>query len=278
VASLIGLCGVGLMLVYLAFREDGPQGPPETVDTIAAPRIAPVEAPSIAPANAAPNSAVPSVTLSPPTLPQPRDEPTVTEPEIREEVVESGDESQPAPVTKPAIEPVTKPIAKPAVQRRVDRTSSPAADKTAAADEAAPAPRAKASQQTATVAPNPEVISDSANTRAQAVELARQRALFAADQALAQGRLMTPPESSAYTLYSRVLAIDPGSPQANSGLQSVRQALINRAMAQLAANALDDARRSLQEATDAGADRSLVAHLRDEVDYRQRQTDARVGR
>jgi hypothetical protein len=89
---------------------------------------------------------------------------------------------------------------------------------------------------------------------------------------------MRPPETSAYALYSRVLALDPGSSQATNGLQQVRQGLINRALAQLAANALDDARVSLQDATDAGADASLVGQLRDEVAYRQRLIDSAGAR
>ena len=276
--SLIGLCGIGLVLLYVVFREDGAQLPPETVDATPAPQIAPVEVPSIVAANPAPaTDVVPSIALAPPTLLPDRDEPPPSsEPELREQVVESPAEAPPAAVTKPVAKPIAKPIAKPTVQRREDRTSSPTVDKTAAADEAAPAP--KASQRTATVASKPPASRDTATADKQDVELARRRALFAADQALAQGRLMTPSESSAYTLYSRVLALDPGSPQANNGLQSVRQGLINRALAQLAANALDDARRSLREATDAGADSSLVTHLRDEVDFRQQQIDARVAR
>ena len=99
--------------------------------------------------------------------------------------------------------------------------------------------------------------------------LARRRALFAADQALAQGRLTTPPDANAYALYNRVLALDPESPEARNGLKSVREKLINRALAELAGNALDDARRSLETAAEVGADPLLVANLRDEVDYRQ---------
>jgi hypothetical protein len=45
--------------------------------------------------------------------------------------------------------------------------------------------------------------------------------------------------------------------------------LINRALAQLAGDDLDDARRTLQSAADAGANPLLIADLRDEVDYRQ---------
>jgi hypothetical protein len=101
-------------------------------------------------------------------------------------------------------------------------------------------------------------------------EMARDRDLRAADLAFAQGHLTTPPDASAYLLYSRVLEVDPGSTEAARGLQSVRQGLINRAMAQIAGNTLDDARRSLQAAEEAGANPMLVADLLAEVDYRQR--------
>jgi len=127
----------------------------------------------------------------------------------------------------------------------------------------------------ATVVAKPKEKGETA-TRTESVELARRRALFAADQALAQGRLTTPPETNAYALYNRVLALDPGSAEATRGLQSVRQGLINRAMAQLASGALGDARVSLQAAAEVGADGMLVAHLRDEVDYRQRLVDAQA--
>jgi hypothetical protein len=106
--------------------------------------------------------------------------------------------------------------------------------------------------------------------QALATELALQRDLQAADLALAQGRLTTPPESSAATLYNRVLAEDPRSPEATRGLQSVRQALINRALAALAAGRLDDAQRTLEAAAEVGADPGLVADLSAEVAFRQR--------
>jgi TonB family protein len=54
--------------------------------------------------------------------------------------------------------------------------------------------------------------------------------------------------------------------------------LINRALAQLAGDALDDARDSLQAAEDAGANPLLVADLRREVDSRQRLISTRAGR
>jgi hypothetical protein len=82
---------------------------------------------------------------------------------------------------------------------------------------------------------------------------------------------MSPPDANAYTLYNRVLALDPESAEAKRGLQSVRAGLINNTLASLAGNALDDARRSLKAAADAGADPMLVANLQGEIEYRQGQ-------
>ena len=143
-------------------------------------------------------------------------------------------------------------------------------------DEPAAVPKTVTAKPVATAVPAPVKQNDEA-TRAQAAEEARRRALFAADEALAQGRLTSPPDANALALYNRVLALDPGSQEARNGLQSVREGLINRAMAQLAGNALEDARRSLQAAADAGADPMLVANLQSEVAYRLQQTEASSG-
>jgi hypothetical protein len=152
--------------------------------------------------------------------------------------------------------PPIEPVVRPSVERR---STPPRLDR--------PSASAVAAQQRR----------NTETTRARNAELAL-NALSSADLALAQGRLTTPPEANAYTLYNRVLALDPGSSEARRGLQSVRQGLINRALAQLAGGALDDARRSLQTAADAGADPMLVANLRSEVDYRQRMMNSRGTR
>ncbi len=109
----------------------------------------------------------------------------------------------------------------------------------------------------------------SESTQEQRKETVR-KALLAANQALADGRLTTPPETSAYTLFNQVLKLEPGSEEAARGLKSVRDGLINRTLAELAGNALNDARRSLQAASEMGADPMLVANLQDEIDYQQR--------
>jgi hypothetical protein len=130
--------------------------------------------------------------------------------------------------------------------------------------------------------PDPAVVAEleeiGESARALAEEMDRRRDLRAADLALAQGRLTTPPEVNAFALYTGVLERDPGSAEASRGLQTVRQALVNRALAQLADDALADARRTLMAAAEAGVNPKLIADLRTEVDYRQRLIDGRVGR
>jgi TonB family protein len=108
--------------------------------------------------------------------------------------------------------------------------------------------------------------------------LAIRRDLAAADLALAEGRLLLAGEESAHALYTDVLARDPASSRAIQGLQSVRQELVNRTLALLVGDDLDEARRALRTATDAGVDPQLVADLESEIRYRQRLTDARAGR
>lgn len=211
----------------------------------------------------------------------------------------------PAPSVTPPAEPrVTSPVestdapveqptapAEPSVAQTpgTSRTPSPAADReptidpppvTANQPQTPDQPPPAAEPEPANQ-PDPAVVAElqevGLTARAVATELALRRDLVAADLAVAQDRLVDPPEDSALALYNRVLAVDPGSPEAISGLQTVRQALINRALAQLAGAELDDARRTLQAAADAGADPRLLADLRREVDFRQQQIDPSAG-
>ncbi len=128
--------------------------------------------------------------------------------------------------------------------------------------------------------PNPELVARleaiGAAAESQAQALAQRRDLAAARLARREGRLMAPVESSAYTLYNRVLERDPDSVEARTGLQAVRQGLINQALAQLAGNALNDARVTLQAAASAGANPMLVADLLGEVNARQRVVEAQA--
>ncbi len=174
----------------------------------------------------------------------------------------------------PEPEPTPPPAAEKIVRQRVEPPSVPKVAQTPVAKATEPVAKATRPVASDAVAKRPPPPKDAAS-EARASELARQRALFAADQALAQGRLTTPPDANAYALYNRVLTLDPESPEARNGLKSVREKLINRALAELAGNALDDARRSLEAAAGVGADPSLVANLQDEVAYRQQLINAR---
>ncbi len=109
------------------------------------------------------------------------------------------------------------------------------------------------------------------------VRTTSERDLVAAQQALAQGQLMSPPGASAYELFSRVLTIDPESEPARQGLQSVREGLVNRAFAQLAANAWSEALVTLEDAHEAGADSLFINGLKEEAEYGLRRDAALAG-
>ena len=260
----------------LADGGSGPQAPPwmppppapsdtaGSADTVADGGLAP------APGPAASGGAETTDSRSPPASDTPPSEPAAATNQEPEEVAK-------LPGAEPELPaPVIEPIELPRVERRSVPPVAQTPVQTAGAAEAVAGPETTGSQRDAALVAELEEIGLMA--QAVAAELALRRDLLAADLALAQGRLTTPPEASAYTLYNRVLAADPGSPEATSGLQSVRQALINRALAELAGNDLDGARRTLQAAADAGANPLLITDLRGEVDYRQRLIDARSRR
>lgn len=169
-----------------------------------------------------------------------------------------------APAVQTAAEP--DPIA--ASETTETQTAPPVAEEVA--EEAAPEP--------APAGPDPQLVARleaiGAAAQSQADALAQRRDLAAARLARRQGRLMAPEENSAYALYSRVLERDPDSVEARTGLQAVRQGLINQALAQLAGNALNEARATLQAAASAGANPMLVADLLGEVNARQRVVEA----
>jgi hypothetical protein len=257
VAALIGLAvGIGFTLLYhSALRDDEPARPdgPAATPTAAEPATVPPIEPVVVPPMA--RRATP---------PRPR--------------ADGSDGSAPAVV---AADTAAADTAAAEVEAGDPRAGDPraavaqAAEPEAAIAEAAVAEAAVA--EALDLAPDPRVVAEleriGATALALAAELTGRRDLLAADLALAQGQLTTPAEASAYALYSRVLALDPASEDARSGLQSVRQALINRALAQLASGALEQARRSLEAAADAGADPRLIADLQREVDYRQQRLD-----
>src|SRR5262249_37925306 len=102
-----------------------------------------------------------------------------------------------------------------------EQASTPATDVVAAASNSQTAPHARTdatrNEGAKTTGAKGQASSVAAKTPLQgkaARDQAGQRALAAANQALADGRLTSPPEENAYTLYNKVLAIDPGSAKA----------------------------------------------------------------
>ncbi len=182
------------------------------------------------------------------------------------------------PVQQPAIVPVTAP----AVAESSDVSDRESAPQSAAGRQTEEPVEARIPE----VAESESRQSDSTNntTRAPRENVARnpgmeepRRILLSADRALAQGRLVEPPESNAYELYSRVVALDPDIEEATAGLQAVRQGLINRALSQLATGNLQSAEQSLVAAAQTGANPIMVADLRNEVEYQIRIADAELG-
>ncbi|MAT84713.1 MAG: hypothetical protein CMD39_10545 [Gammaproteobacteria bacterium] len=102
--------------------------------------------------------------------------------------------------------------------------------------------------------------------------------LLAAADALQSDRLMPPADPNAFTLYSRVLEVEPDSAAAKRGLELVREGLIDRARTLLAADDMAETFANLDAAERAGASATLIAGLREEAEYRQRLLDAAAGR
>ncbi len=264
----------------------------------------PVAAPAAKAAQIAPGGSASSIdeatasaapTRTSPVSPPVKDMRPTTAPEDREVAVATNTaERSPnsPPVSVPVERPAPAPEVRPSTRQVVQIAGAAAVSGSQAIDsqqkpmvqpKTAVQPKSVVQEKT-TVQPKPAVVAkqrkpDAAELaqRARAAEQTRAGLLRAGDVALAQGRLMTPTETSAYTFYKKVLALDPKSAEALGGLKSVRQGLINRALADLAMNELDGARSSLQAAANAGVNPALVADLRGEVEYRQRLSDARDG-
>ena len=87
--------------------------------------------------------------------------------------------------------------------------------------------------------------------------------LLAAADALQSDRLMPPADPNAFTLYSRVLEVEPDSAAAKRGLELVREGLIDRARTLLAADDMAETFANLDAAERAGASATLIAGLRE---------------
>lgn len=280
--ALAGLAGVAMVAAFLLFGEgqsDGPSFPPaqETAPD-------PVERPPRATSDPAGEPAAISDTSAAEPLPaanpqpvlQPLSVPDAADPPrgaAEPQETTGQPERSVAAAAEPEPEVTIEPVVIPEVPRR--SPPEPATDQPVAA---APPPPARPSLPK----PNPAQVAVleriGRTATALAEELAQHRNRLAADLALRQGRLVTPPEDNALALYQRVLESNPQSSEALAGLQSVRQALINRTLALLAADALGDARQTLEAAERAGANPMLIENLRGEVEYRERRAgDAADG-
>jgi TonB family protein len=116
----------------------------------------------------------------------------------------------------------------------------------------------------------------------QALEAAEDRRnqqdLIAASEALQEDRLMPPTPNNAYDLFNRVLERSPNSDAAQRGLRLVREALMDRARAYLAAGNINASREVVSDAERAGVSRDLLEALRTEILHAERFADSRVGR
>lgn len=99
--------------------------------------------------------------------------------------------------------------------------------------------------------------------------------LLAASRALQADHLMPPAAPNAFDLFNAVLVREPTSEAAHQGLELVRELLVDRAGALIAAGSLVQAGVLLLQAEVAGAD---VTQLQRELTYQTRLSDARAGR
>ena len=266
--ALVGLAVIGLALSYPLLRDIYLQHAPVGADTVRAPPVDSPEAPVAAPEPSSPRiETAPAVTRLPPVSAPLLDLPERSLPERSSQA-----ESAQRPAERsPDPEAVSESVEAPVVAQPSERPATPT-----------PAPAVGAAEpgsqaETIDRQVEPAVVSEAEEAAATSwsIEMAQRLDLHDADLALTQGRLTFPPEASAYTLYSRVLARDPDSIEARRGIQAIRQQLINRTLAQLAGNLLAEARESLQDAEDVGANPQLIADLRAEIGLRQRRIDAR---
>lgn len=102
--------------------------------------------------------------------------------------------------------------------------------------------------------------------------------LLAASQALQAEQLMPPATPNAFDLFNAVLAREPKSAAALQGLQLVRDVLVDRAGALIAAGLFEQADPLLLQAKAAGVDSTRLTELGRELSYQTRLKDAREGR
>ena len=102
--------------------------------------------------------------------------------------------------------------------------------------------------------------------------------LLAASQALQADQLVPPATPNAFDLFNAVLTREPKSAAALQGLQLVRDILVDRAGALIAAGSFEQGGALLLQAKVAGADAARLTELQRELTYQTRLKDAREGR
>ncbi len=118
-------------------------------------------------------------------------------------------------------------------------------------------------RSTNTVAAVPGQLSSPATpaTPAPQLDAATRRLLAAADQALLEGRLVAPADTSAVALYRQVLARVPTDARTAAGLDNVVAVLLTQTEQSLAAGRLDEATRALDSARLVRPDNVRIAYV-----------------
>lgn len=119
-----------------------------------------------------------------------------------------------------------------------------------------PYPGMRPSQQPAEQPEDPAVV------RARRIE----RLLWQGDRALSRGRLLYPQADNAYDYFTSVLLVDPGNPQAQSGLQAILLAYLDMARAAAAESDYAEALTLLDRAARLDPDDMLVGDLRRDME------------
>ncbi len=104
-----------------------------------------------------------------------------------------------------------------------------------------------------------------------------QEQLEAASLALEEGRLTTPDEPNALSLFEAVLTQDPASEAAKQGKRLVLRALTERAWGEIRAGRFRDAETTIEHARLAGAESYTLVELEDEILYAEALARARRG-
>ncbi len=96
--------------------------------------------------------------------------------------------------------------------------------------------------------------------------------LYLGLRALAEDRLMTPPENSALSIFNRVLIMQPGNPVAEQGISDIAARYLQLADASSRQGQFDNARLYLQRAEIVYPGHERIAAARDVMEFERRRT------